>query len=127
MDNPKINEDLKQLLNVEMKIEALKDQIDQLNIQLQPMDTAVKVDEIFGIAEERNHYYNKLMELQHKIEDHEEERNILSDKILNELPVDSPKIVVQLHDTGKIVVERRIDPTGQHDDVLIIDREGIAH
>ncbi len=124
MDND-LKEDLKQLLTLDLKIEALKDQIDQLNIQLQPMSTAVKIDEIFGMEEERNNYYNNLMGLQHKLEDHEEEKEMLSNRILNKLPVDSPKIIVELHDTGKIAVGRKIDPSGKYDDVLVIEREGV--
>jgi len=124
MDQTLIIEDLKQLLTVEQRIESVKDEIDQLNIQLQPMNTAIKVDEIFQIGEDRHVYYNKLMQLQHKLRDLEEDKYQLSQNIIATLPLENQKILIESAEQGKVIVEKKVDPNGKEEPVLLIQREG---
>jgi chaperonin cofactor prefoldin len=123
MDQTLIIEDLKKLLTVEQRIENTKDQIDQLNIQLQPMNTAVKIDEIFQIADDRQVYYNKLMELQHILRDLEEDKYNLSQNIISTLPLDNQKVIIDSQEQGKIIIEKKVDPYGKEEPVLLISRQ----
>ncbi|MDQ3534245.1 MAG: hypothetical protein M3421_01295 [Bacteroidota bacterium] len=123
MDQTLIIEDLKKLLTVEQRIENTKDQIDQLNIQLQPMNTAVKIDEIFQIADDRQVYYNKLMELQHILRDLEEDKYNLSQNIISTLPLDNQKVIIDSQEQGKIIIEKKVDPNGKEEPVLLISRQ----
>ncbi|MDQ3394748.1 MAG: hypothetical protein M3512_11640 [Bacteroidota bacterium] len=125
MDQTLIIEDLKRLLTVEQRIENVKDQIDQLNITLQPMNTAVKIDEIFQIADDRQAYYNKLMEFQHKLRDLEEDKYRLSQNIISTLPLDNQKILVESAEQGKLIIQKKVDPYGKEDPELIIERETV--
>ncbi len=123
MDQTLIIEDLKKLLTVEQRIENTKDQIDQLNIQLQPMNTAVKIDEIFQIADDRQVYYNKLMELQHILRDLEEDKYNLSQNIISTLSLDNQKVIIDSQEQGKIIIEKKVDPYGKEEPVLLISRQ----
>ncbi|CAN5560196.1 hypothetical protein BH23BAC1_BH23BAC1_21800 [soil metagenome] len=123
MDKSVITEDLNQLLTIEQQIDNLRDQIDQVNVQLSPMDTAVKIDEIFEIAESRKIYYNSLMELQHKMHDLEEERERIAQKILQDLPLENQKVLIESQNRGRIIIEKRVDPYRRNAPELIIHRE----
>lgn len=125
MDQTLIIEDLKRLLTIDQRIESVKDQIDQLNIQLKPMNTAVKIDEIFQIADDRQVYYNKLMELQHKLRDLEEDKQNISQNIISTLPLENQKILIESQEQGKVIIEKRVDPYGKEEPVLLIEREEI--
>lgn len=122
MDQTLIIEDLKKLLTLEQRIESVIDQIDQLNVQLQPMNTAVKIDEIFQIADDRQVYYNKLMELQHKLRDLEEEKHNITQNILSTLPIDNQKILIESEEQGKVIIEKKVDPYGKEEPTLIINK-----
>lgn len=123
MDKSLITENLNQLLTIEQQIDNLQDQIDQVGIQLAPMDTAVKIDEIFEIAESRKNYYSNLMDLQHKLRQLEEDRERKAQQILQDLPLENQKIIVESANRGRIIIEKKVDHYGRSAPRLIIHRE----
>jgi hypothetical protein len=123
MNKAIITENLNELLTIEQKIDNVRDQIDQVNIQLAPMDTAVKIDEIFEIADARKSYYNNLMDLQHNLQQLEEDRERIAQIILQDLPLENQKIIVESENRGKIIIEKKVDTYRRNAPQLIIHRE----
>ncbi len=47
----------------------------------------------------------------------------LSQSIISTLPLDNQKILIESQEQGKVIIEKKVDPYGKEEPVLIIERE----